>query len=75
MKERPDETVGVLVIRVWVEDTSPEGLRARITSTLDVTSNETGVTGAASVDEICAIVRGWLKVFLQEPRPHDATPH
>jgi hypothetical protein len=34
--KQPVERVGVLVIRIWMDNDSESGLRARITRTLDV---------------------------------------
>ena len=59
----PDGTA-VLVIRAWREGAAAQGLRARITSTLDTGSAEEVVSTAADVEEICASVRAWLDAFL-----------
>lgn len=59
----PDHTA-VLVIRAWKEGEAPEGLRARITSTLDTAAAEDAVSAAADVEEICAAVRAWVDAFL-----------
>jgi len=58
----PDRT-GVLVIRVWTEGDRAQGLRARITGTLDLTAPEEVSTTASSADEIEAVVHGWLREF------------
>ena len=58
----PTERAGVLVLRVWVED-SGAGLRARITEISDLESGEETSRVAASLDEIVAIVREWVEQF------------
>lgn len=59
------ERTGVLVIRAWLEDEDgAKPLRARITSTLDVSApRATDTVGAASEAEIVSAVRAWLRAF------------
>ena len=61
------ERTAVLVIRVWLEegdDATPKPLRARITSTLDVSEQRApDMTAAASEKEIVNAVRAWLRAF------------
>jgi hypothetical protein len=55
-----------LIIRVWLESGQADGLRARITRTLDVEkgpSNEV-VSTAAKPEEVCATVHEWLREFV-----------
>jgi hypothetical protein len=61
----PPERTAVLVIRVWLEGVHTEPrLRARITSTLDVSEHgPTDTFGAASEKEIVKAVRAWLRAF------------
>jgi hypothetical protein len=54
----PPERVGVLVLRLWVEE--GDTLRSRITSTLDIAAPEKRVRTAASADEIVRVVRAFL---------------
>ena len=54
------EPTGVLVIRVWAE---PSGLRARITSSLDIERGLEVVTLVASAEEVQARVGDWLRRF------------
>ncbi len=63
------ERTGVLVVRAWIERGS--GLRARITSTLDVSRRENRSAEAARTpEEIQAAVGRWLDAFLEdEERP------
>jgi hypothetical protein len=58
-----DEHTGVLVLRVWARGRLPEGLRARITSSLDLSSGDEVVTMAADVESVLAAVRDWLETF------------
>jgi hypothetical protein len=54
----------VLVVRLWTDGGFPEGLRARITSTLDIAAPGEDVTVTADVETILATVREWLTAFL-----------
>jgi hypothetical protein len=60
------ERTGVLVVRAWLEEESAEKpLRARITSTLDVSAPRAPDTiGAASEKEVVNAVRAWLRAFV-----------
>jgi hypothetical protein len=66
MSGQPEPTA-VLVIRAWLEgedDPNPR-LRARVTSTLDVSqSAEPATTACASEHEVVRAVRGWLRAFV-----------
>jgi hypothetical protein len=64
--DRPTAAAGVLLVRAWVEDGSPSGLRARITQTRDLTSDEQIITIAASIDEVCRTVRAWLEELVDQ---------
>jgi hypothetical protein len=57
---------GLLIIRVWLESGYEDGLRARITRTVDVEkgpSNEV-VTTTAKPEDVCATVHDWLRDFM-----------
>jgi hypothetical protein len=54
-----------MVIRVWVERDATAPFRARVTRTLDIESRDEIVSGAASVEEVCAIVHAWLGDYLR----------
>jgi len=58
------ERAGVIVIRVWVEDASEAGPRARITASNDLSSGEQTVAVAQGAEDILAVVRSWLDAFL-----------
>jgi hypothetical protein len=61
----PAERTGVLVIRAWIESGGENAaLRARITSTLDVTERGEVSTVASSPEAITEAVAGWLRAFL-----------
>ena len=55
---------GVLVVRIWREDSERDALRARIMQTNDVTLPCTTSVVAGNVDDICAIVREWAEEFV-----------
>ena len=59
------ERTAVLVIRAWFEDDAEPQLRARITSTLDVSATRPrDSSAAASQQEIVCVVRNWLRAFV-----------
>lgn len=63
------ERTGVLLLRVWADDTA-RGLRARITHVLDITTAEERVVIAGSPEEIEKAVREWLAEFSQPMTAH-----
>ena len=58
------ERTGVLVVRIWVEPGAGGGLRARMTSTLDVTEQDEVVTVASTPEGIAAVVGRWIDDFV-----------
>jgi hypothetical protein len=64
-------SAGVLVLRAWVEDGTPGGLRARITQFHDVEASQAEVV-VASLDQVLAIVRVWVERLLSESQPPPA---
>lgn len=68
MKELPTNRSGVLILRLWTEANHSTGLRARITQMLDMSRTEESVAVAASVDDICRVVKQWVDEFAG-PRP------
>ena len=56
--------VGVFAVRVWVEPHRPDRLRAQITSSLDLSSDETTVMPAEGDEAIVSALRNWLGTFL-----------
>lgn len=58
--------LGMLIIRVWREDTGdPDSLRARLTESIDIDSDERVIATASTVEGICAEVGEWLDRFLR----------
>lgn len=68
MRTRSSDRTGILIIRVWMEQSAHEGLRARITHTLDSTDPDQATATAASPEDIYAAVRTWVERFV-EPMP------
>jgi hypothetical protein len=54
-----------VVITVWLEDVGPgpRAVRSRMTWTPDVDSSRRTTASAASIEEVGAVVRGWLEAF------------
>jgi hypothetical protein len=57
------ERTGVFVVRIWSDEDSPRGLRARVTQTLDVSEREGTTTKAVRADEIHDLLSAWLDGF------------
>lgn len=64
MPAPPPQRTGLLVVRAWLEDDRPEALRARITSTVDLSHRDFSVVTAHAPEEIQDAVRAWLAAFL-----------
>jgi hypothetical protein len=64
---RPRERTGVLILRVWLED-SNGSLRARITEASDLDVGEPSTHVAANTNEIVAIVGAWVEQFVSASR-------
>jgi hypothetical protein len=52
------------VVRAWLEDSSENALRARITQTLDIAAHDEVVLVTDSSDDVCDAVRAWLDAFV-----------
>jgi hypothetical protein len=61
--DEPAPLVGVIVVRVWLEQRATPALRARLTRTTDLAAGVQTVSAAAGADDICAQVRAWLDDF------------
>jgi hypothetical protein len=56
---------GFLLVRLWIEgEIQDPAFRARLTYRPDATVSEEEVASAATVDQVCEVVRGWLDTFL-----------
>lgn len=74
MKRSSSDRSGVLIVRLWIEVNHPQGLRARITQTLDAMAGEESVAVAASADDICVVVKRWVEDFA-DPDSSDGNGH
>lgn len=61
---RPGRT-GVLIIRLWIEDSSGQNVRARIIQSMDITAEEPLATSASTIEDIDRKVRDWLEAFVR----------
>ena len=59
----PDRT-GILIVRLWIEATADQGLRARITQTLDASGHKQSTASAATPEDIYSLVRTWVETFV-----------
>ncbi len=58
------DRTALLIIRAWMEEGSPEPLRAQIRLTSDVSSGFERTLTLAQADEVCATVKAWLAEVL-----------
>jgi len=69
MEEGEAGSMGVLVLRAWVE--RPQALRVRITRV--VGWSEQGSAASASIEGVCAAVSAWLEELLAASETPDPT--
>jgi hypothetical protein len=69
MATRNFDRTGILILRLWVESSTPDGLRARITQTLDSTDREQATATAANPEDIYALVQAWVEAFVDQGSP------
>ena len=55
---------GVLVVRLWMEGSEGDDLRARVTASAGHGSANLPVATAASADAVATAVRSWLEGFV-----------
>jgi hypothetical protein len=61
--------MGVLVLRVWLENSDPRRLRGRITSTFELEGEpEHGEVVGSAEDALAAVAR-WLERFVGDVTP------
>jgi len=63
MKTSSSDRTGILIVRLWIEANAREGLRARITQTLDSVFPDQARATASTPEEIYAVVRRWVEEF------------
>jgi hypothetical protein len=54
----------VLIVRLWRDTADKRGFRARILRTHDIEHEPEEALAAGSLDELLAVVRGWVEEFL-----------
>jgi hypothetical protein len=64
MTTQASDRTGILIVRIWMEGSARDGLRARITRTLDATGPEQAGATAATPEDIYASVRTWVEAFV-----------
>jgi hypothetical protein len=57
------ERIGVMVIRIWTEDSGRE-LRARLTRTLDISTTQDRSEAVVGPEGVCAAVGRFIEEFL-----------
>lgn len=60
---------GLLIIRAWVEDGSPEPLRADVRATTDVSAGLDRAVTLARAEDVGATVQTWLAEVLADAAP------
>ena len=54
----------VLIVRLWRDEADERGFRARVLRTQDIEREPQEMLSARSLDELLALVRGWVEEFL-----------
>lgn len=57
---------GILIVRLWMEGKDRDGLRARITQTLDSEGQEPLMATAGDAEGIYTAVRTWVEGFVDQ---------
>ena len=72
----PRDRTALLIIRAWIEEGSPEPLRAQVRHTADVARGFEATFTLAEADAVCATVQAWLADIVAEAEPpgRAATP-
>lgn len=65
MEAQSIDRTGVLIVRLWIERDATEGLRARITQTLDSRTPHEAMATTAQAEDIYGIVRDWVEAFIK----------
>jgi hypothetical protein len=58
------DRTGFLIVRLWIEGNRRDGLRARITQTLDSTGDEHEMTTVATPEGIYEVVQTWVEAIV-----------
>lgn len=64
MKTQSRDRTGILIVRLWIEERSHEGFRARITQTLDSASPDELMATAATPEDLYDVVKTWVEQFV-----------
>ena len=64
VKTQARDRTGLLIVRLWIDGNPRDGLRARITQTLDTADAEQSMATAADPEDIYAAVRTWIEAFV-----------
>lgn len=68
------ERTGYLIVRLWIEGNHRDGLRARITHTLDSTGDEHEMTTVATPEGIYSVVQTWVEAIVDPDAAALASP-
>ena len=65
----PSDRTALLIIRAWIEEGSPEPLRAQVRLTADVARGFEASSTLAEAEAICATVQAWLADLVADAQP------
>ena len=64
MPRSSNDRGGFLLVRLWIEgETEDPAFRARLTYRPDAMVSEDEMASAATVDQVCEVVRAWVEAF------------
>jgi hypothetical protein len=61
-----EERARIMILRAWVEAGAHQRLRVRVTQVTHEHSGEPMFSAAATIDDVCALVRAWLEELLDD---------
>lgn len=64
MKSQSSDRTGILIIRLWIEESASEVFRARITQTLDSAAPDQPFAMAATPDDLYNVIKTWVERFV-----------
>jgi hypothetical protein len=57
----PEESLGIAIIRAWIERGPPRVLKVRVTTAPDVRAEPRTVGVTSNIEDACAFIRDWLE--------------
>jgi hypothetical protein len=66
VKTNSFDRTGILIVRLWIEQNTGGGFRARITQTHDSSGRQQAMATAGNPEDLYTAVRTWVEAFVQQ---------